>query len=499
MQLANRLVISSLALALGACAGTPAHAPTSTAPDPVVDGLYQRLDAASARYTAARALQRQGDAARAERESAAALDELRGAASRCSTLPACDPQRFITAFDTLLRQGAAGPLDDDRPGDATTPEATAEAGETSPVVAAVPELGRSVSLLKGRELSDVIALNGAVKAALEAWLTQYRPNLIAAYENYQHMRYLMAPEYHRAGLPEAILFGMMAQESGGKVHAVSRSGASGPLQFMSATGQRFGLRTVDGFDQRFDPALSARANAAYLNEQLAIFNNDLELVIGAYNGGEGAMRRRVAAAGGSPSFWDPKIYYDMSQETREYVPMVLAAAWLYLHPERYNLEFPSVPGKPGSITLARPASITELSICLGQDDVAPQGWFRTLRNLNPELDHKAQQPAGAKLAVPAHLQATYARNCTAGRWPELAAELHSAVVPSVPPSTRRATASSTRARSRSYTVARGDTLAAIARRTGCGSFHDIARTNALRAPHYPIKPGQVLKLENCPR
>src|SRR5690606_34791851 len=130
MQLANRLVISSLALALGACAGTPAHAPTSTAPDPVVDGLYQRLDAASARYTAARALQRQGDAARAERESAAALDELRGAASRCSTLPACDPQRFITAFDTLLRQGAAGPLDDDRPGDATTPEATAEAGET---------------------------------------------------------------------------------------------------------------------------------------------------------------------------------------------------------------------------------------------------------------------------------------------------------------------------------------------------------------------------------
>ena len=30
-----------------------------------------------------------------------------------------------------------------------------------------------------------------------------------------------------AGLPEAILFGMLAQESGGKVHAVSRSGASG--------------------------------------------------------------------------------------------------------------------------------------------------------------------------------------------------------------------------------------------------------------------------------
>ncbi|MBN8727265.1 MAG: transglycosylase SLT domain-containing protein [Xanthomonadales bacterium] len=497
MQLATRLTTSALVLALGACAGTPAHAPTTVKPNPVVDGLYQRLDAASARYTAAQALERKGQAARAQRESAAALDELREAAIRCSTLPGCDSQRFITAFDTLLRRGTAGALDDDH-AEGSTPEATAEAGESSPVIAAVPELGRSVSLLKGRELSEVIALNGPVKAALEAWLTQYRPNLMAAYENYQHMRYLMAPEYHRAGLPEAILFGMMAQESGGKVHAVSRSGASGPLQFMSATGQRFGLRTVDGFDQRFDPALSARANAAYLNEQLAIFNNDLELVIGAYNGGEGAMRRRVAAAGGSPSFWDPKIYYDMSQETREYVPMVLAAAWLYLHPERYNLEFPRLPGRPGSITLARPASITELAVCLGQDDVAPQGWFRTLRNLNPELDHKARQPAGAKLAVPAHLEAAYARNCTAGRWPELAAELHSAIVPTVP-ATARAGASRTRARNRTYTVARGDTVAAIARRTGCGSFQEIARTNALRAPHYPIKPGQVLKLENCPR
>jgi len=489
MQFVIRLAISAFILALGACAGTPGRTSGSGA-----DPLYQSLDAASARYTAALALQRSGEVVRAQRESSAALDDLRAAAIRCTTVPACDQQRFITAFDSLLRQGAAGSLDDDRPQD-TTPEATAEAGEGSPVIAAVPELGRSVSLLKGRELSEVIALNDPVKAALEAWLTQYRPNLVAAYENYQHMRYLMAPEYHRAGLPEAILFGMMAQESGGKVHAVSRSGASGPLQFMSATGQRFGLRTVDGFDQRFDPALSARANAAYLNEQLEIFNNNLELVIGAYNGGEGAMRRRVAAAGGTPSFWDPKIYYDMSQETREYVPMVLAAAWLYLHPERYNLEFPEVPGTPGSITLAQPASITELSVCLGQDEVAPQGWFRTLRNLNPELDHKARQPAGTRLAVPAHLETVYARDCAGGRWPALAAELHSAIVPGPPPDARRAS----RTGSRSYTVRRGDTLAAIARRTGCGSFRDIARTNALRAPHYPIKPGQVLKLENCPR
>ncbi len=283
----------------------------------------------------------------------------------------------------------------------------------------MPEVGRSITLLKGRELSDIIALNGPVKAALEEWLTQYRPNLVAAYENYEYMRYLMWPEYQKAGLPEALLFGMLAKESGGKVHAVSRSGASGPLQFMYATGLRFGLGTVDGFDQRFDPKLVGARERGVLNEQLAVFNNKLELVIGAYNGGEGAMQR-LANKGGE-NFWDPKIYYEVSQETRDYVPMVLAAAWLFLHPERYNLEFPKIAAQPGSITLSRPASIAELTMCLGQDSDAEGGWFRTLRNLNPQLDPQQVQPAGTQLTVPFPLQSVYARDCGEGKWATLAA------------------------------------------------------------------------------
>ena len=503
-----RVATSALVLALAACASAP---PQGAAPRPrsapgadaAVDALYQRLDQDSQRYSAGLERARSGDTAGAQREIKLALDDLRAAATQCAGVPHCDQQRFVAGFDTLLRQGIGGPTGE---GSADlgsgTPEATAEAGEAAPVISAVPELGRSVALLKGRELGDIIALNGPVKAALEQWLTQYRPNLMLAYENYEYMRYQMAPEYHKAGLPEALLFGMMAKESGGKVHAVSRSGASGPLQFMYATGQRFGLGSVDGFDQRFDPKLSARANAAYLNEQLAIFNNNLELVIGAYNGGEGAMRRRVAAAGGMVSFWDPKIYYDVSQETREYVPMVLAAAWLFLHPERYNLEFPKIPGHAGSITLKRPASIAELTVCLGQDGNLQNGWFRTLRNLNPQLDPQAQEPVGAKLAVPLHLERTYERNCSSGRWPELAAELHAAIVPAPAPvalAQKRASTRTPPQAPRTYVVRKGDSIAAIARRIGCASLHDVANVNGLRAPHYPIKPGQVLKLPSCAR
>jgi membrane-bound lytic murein transglycosylase D len=352
-----------------------------------------------------------------------------------------------------------------------------------------------VALLKGRELSDLIALNDPVKVALEQWLTQLRPNLMLAYENYQYLRYRMWPEYQKAGLPEALLFGMLAKESGGKVHAVSRSGASGPLQFMYATGARFGLGTVNGFDQRFDPQLSARANAAYLNEQLAVFNDNLELVLGAYNGGEGAMQR-VANRSPDASFWDPKIYFELSQETRDYVPMVLAAAWLFLHPERYHLSFPHLDAKPAAIALAAATSIDELTICLGQDGNT-NGWFRTLRNLNPAYEPQQALPAGTRIELPARLVPVYAKSCTSGKWVELASDLHSAAVPLAPPGARMAKAPRSSA-ARSYVVRKGETLGAIGRKTGCG-VGELARVNHIRGPAYAVRPGQTLQVPSSCR
>jgi membrane-bound lytic murein transglycosylase D len=351
-----------------------------------------------------------------------------------------------------------------------------------------------VTLLRGQKLSELIAMNGPVKAALEMWLTQWRSNLVNTWINYQYMRYEMWPQYEKADLPEALLFGIMAKESGGKVHAVSRSGAAGPLQFMYATGLRFGLSNESGFDTRFDPAQSARANAAYMDEQLSKFNNNLELTLGAYNGGEGRMRRTV---GDDPnvSFYDPKIYNQLSEETREYVPAVLAAAWLFLHPDSYNLKFPKVSGAPGSIVLKRPASITELTVCLGSAGGMDDGWFRTLRNLNPRLDPQVAQPAGAHLQVPQLLEPVYASRCVDGPWPILANDLHTAVVPQVA-AVVVAPSPPPAARPRSYVVRRGDTLGAIVHKHGCGDLRGVSDLNDL-GKHHRIKPGQVLKLPVC--
>ncbi len=166
-----------------------------------------------------------------------------------------------------------------------------------------------------------------------------------AYENYAYLRYRMWPEYQKAGLPEAVLFGILAKESAARCTRCRVRAPVVPLQFMSATGSRFGLGVVDGFDQRFDPALSARANAAYLDEQLGVFNDNLELVLGAYNGGEGAMQR-LRQDMPMPDSGMRKSMTKLSPETRDYVPMVLAAAWLFLHPSVTTWFFRNTTANP---------------------------------------------------------------------------------------------------------------------------------------------------------
>ncbi|MEO8810579.1 MAG: transglycosylase SLT domain-containing protein [Rhodanobacter sp.] len=459
-------------------------------PSVQVNTLYSQLDQASKGYETALQQSREGDQEASQLTLRKSLDTLKQASAQCGNTPGCDPQRFFSVFDRLLRLKDGDFSDEqDLSGDVDSSQASMAASHGG--AASLPQAQRSVTLLHGQKLSQLIAMNGPVKAALEMWLTQRRPQLMEAWINYQYLRHEMWPAYEKADLPEALLFGIMTQESGGKVHAVSRSGAAGPLQFMYATGMRFGLGVENGFDTRFDPAAAARANAEYLNEQLDIFNNNLELVIGAYNGGEGRMRRAVGDDTSS-SFYDPRIYDQMSPETRDYVPTVLAAAWLFLHPDSYNLRFPKIEATPGTIMLKRAASLDELTVCLGSADDMSNGWFRTLRNLNPRLDPDASQPVGTRLQVPKQLERAYASRCVDGPWPILATDLHDATVPVVPdPKPVRPAVPATK----SYRVRRGDTLSSIVRKLPCSSVHEVSQMNGLK--HHRITVGQELKLPAC--
>ncbi len=492
------LFLTSLALTGCVASGGTRPAGSSGNGDRETAELYNSLNATVQRFERGGDMLAGGDE-RGQAEREAALDQLRRDAERCIAVNACEAARFIAAYDAMIKAAAPPvPLADAPDSDTMQPERDA----TSPVLADIPEAQRTITLLRGRNLADVINLNEPVKAAINEWLTWLRPNLMESYENYQYMRFMMWPEYEKAGMPEALLFAIMARESQGKVHAVSRSGAAGPLQFMPATGTRFGLgrRASDGFDTRFDPREATRAQVQYLNEQFDRLNENLELVVAAYNGGEGRLQR--LSGGGQKSLWSPEVFNALPQETQIYVPMVLAAAYIFLHPEKVGVQFPVYDTRPAVLTLKRPASINELSVCLGQAGGARVGWFRALRNLNPKYDNKAVLATGVQLEVPAALLQAYEVGCLRGPLAELAADLNGARMPVSPPSPARDVMAGRKPSSvvaspgSVYTVRRGETLYAIASRNNC-RMETLARNNQIAGPRYMLRPGQKINLANC--
>lgn len=487
----HRLAGVVAAAVLSACAATPGKT-SQGAPPPVdenaINALHAEVQAASAQGEDGLRRYRDGDLDGASAALTGAREQLTAIAGRCLATPGCEIERVLLAQDALLDRQAQQLLEREIE-QAGSLEPQAEAGVAPELATAAPEAVRGASLLEGRDLRTMVKLNEPIRAALEEWLTWLRPNLLEAHENYQYLRYRMYPAYEQAGMPEALLFGILAKESGGKVHAISRAGASGPLQFMYYTGLRYGLGRTDGFDTRFDPAQSARANVAYLNDQLRVFNDNLELALGAYNGGEGRMQR--LSPRGARAFWDPKVLDRLPPETREYVPMVLAAAWLFLHPEEHNLRFPTVDARPSSIELTQSLSLNELAICMGQDG-NERGWFRTLRNLNPRHDPNVRLPVGTRLDVPQTAAAAYATHCLAGPMLALSQQLHEARAPMLPVGSQLASG----AGARTHLVRSGETLSAIARRYGC-SLQPLAAVNRIKPPRYAIRAGQRLAVPAC--
>ncbi len=489
MRLPSSALLACLFSFVAGCASAPS-APSASARVPVdisiddaaIAVLYERIGTATSQFQAGLELLRAGSPRDGRRQLDLGLRDLAEAAAKCSSMPGCENERFVAAFAVLVRlQGvAAGWEQAER--EAAEPIATDTDTAVGVPAVSVAEAGRSTRLLRGKDLRTLIVLNEPVRAAIEDWLTWMRPQLIETWVNYAWLRPQMWPAYERAGLPEALLFGILAKESAGRVHSYSRAGASGPLQFMPDTARRFGIGTVNGLDGRLDPATAARANADYLEEQLHAFNDNLELSLAAYNGGENRMRRLAKQYPGK-GFWSDRIFFSLPTETRDYVPKVLAAAYLFLHPAEYGLSFPALDGAIAELPLRSQQSLGELAMCLGQEQ-RPEGWFRVLRNLNPQLPTEQRLPAGNRVRVPQILVDTYAERCAEPKQFARYGALQDARLPAGPTQV-------------SYAVRRGDTLQAIARRTRCSSVAEIGKLNGLKGPRYTLRVGQQIRLPTC--
>ena len=197
--------------------------------------------------------------------------------------------------------------------------------------------------------------------------------------------------FRENGVPENVAW--LAQvESAWKPSAMSWAAASGLWQFIPGTGARFGLRKTAYIDERNGFEGATKASAQYLKFLANRYGGNWELAMAAYNSGEGNVDRAIRRAGVA-NFWVAYPY--LPQETRNYVPNILATILIANNPNQYG--FGHVRPAPQLMydQIRVPAS-TNLSILAQASDTTVE----YLRYLNPELRTNMSPPEPYIIRVP---------------------------------------------------------------------------------------------------
>ena len=166
-------------------------------------------------------------------------------------------------------------------------------------------------------------------------------------------------------------------ESAWKPKAVSWASASGLWQFVPSTGRRFNLKQNAYIDERNSYEQATRASARYLKWLSQRYNGNWELAIAAYNTGEGNIDRAISRAG-TANFWT--IYPYIAQETRNYVPNILAVILIAKNPEKYGFKGIK-PEAAMSYDVVQVPTATSLQLVADATDSNVD----YIRSLNPEL------------------------------------------------------------------------------------------------------------------
>ncbi|HZP23339.1 MAG TPA: LysM peptidoglycan-binding domain-containing protein [Terriglobales bacterium] len=147
------------------------------------------------------------------------------------------------------------------------------------------------------------------------------------------------------GVPQELIY-LAQAESGFQPLALSRAGARGMWQFMAGSGELYGLERSWWIDDRQDPEKATRAAARHLKDLYNQFG-DWYLAMAAYNSGASTVQHAVERTGYA-DFWELYRRGVLPQETRNYVPIILAVTIMAKNPEQYGLQ--RVTPEPSPIT-----------------------------------------------------------------------------------------------------------------------------------------------------
>ena len=274
---------------------------------------------------------------------------------------------------------------------------------------------------------------------------------------------MISAKLGQRGMPQDLIYLAMI-ESGFNPRAYSPAAASGLWQFIAETGERYGLEINRAVDERNDPEKATDAALTYLSELYDRFGS-WYLAAAAYNTGEnrvGRIMREVTGSEKGTEYSYYEIWDRLPRETRDYVPLMIAAARIAKEPQKYGF---------GDVELEAPLSYEEVVVDPGTplQAIAEAAGVELgdLKQLNPQLRlNRTRNDQRSVLRVPPGTRTTFLVN-----WPEVRKQKTYAV--------------------REYRIRRGDSLLGIARRHG-GTVQAIKDANSLTGNR--IIAGRTLKI-----
>jgi membrane-bound lytic murein transglycosylase D len=230
---------------------------------------------------------------------------------------------------------------------------------------------------------------------------------------------MIQAEFKEKGVPLDLAY-IPLIESAFKNTARSRVKAHGMWQFMSYTGREYGLTQNWYIDERSDPEKATKAAAQYLKTLGRMFDGDWHLAMASYNGGPGRVQRAIKRSG-KEDFWDlTATSRYLPRETREYVPMILAAIVIARNPAQYGFDVnPTQTLTYEKVQVTNPIDLR----LVAEWTQAP---IADIEALNPELrrwttpvrqpNYDIKVPVGTSDAVRARLAETPPESLNAFQW-----------------------------------------------------------------------------------
>jgi membrane-bound lytic murein transglycosylase D len=262
---------------------------------------------------------------------------------------------------------------------------------------------------------------------------------------------MISAKLEERGMPQDLIYLAMI-ESGFNPTAYSPAAASGLWQFIRETGQRYGLDVNNAVDERNDPVKATDSALDYLTYLYNRFDS-WYLAAAAYNTGENRVGRIMREETGSEkgteeSYYD--IWHRLPRETRDYVPLMVAAARISKEPAKYGFD---------TVQLQAPLAYEEVVV----DPATPLlaiakaagATLEDIRSLNPHFKmERTRNDKRSVVRVPEGARTAFLVN-----WPQVRQQETITVS--------------------EYRIRQGDSLLAIARRHGV-SVQDLRRENQLR-------------------